>query len=114
MAFNEAIADRIREALLPYSKHIEEKRMFGGVAFMYKNKMSCGVVKDELMIRILEEPYQKEIEGPFTREMDFTKRPMKGFMYVQQEGFKSIKELKSSLYHYANKVVCGELKNLFK
>ena len=93
MAFNEQLSDRIREALLPYSKHIEEKRMFGGIAFMYKNKMSCGVVKNELMIRILEEPYQKEIEGPFTREMDFTKRPMKGFMYVHPDGFKTKAQL---------------------
>ena len=97
MAYNEKIAGRIREALLPHSKHIEEKKMFGGIAFMYKNKMSCGVVKDELMIRILEDHYQKEIEGPFTREMDFTKRPMKGFMYVHPDGFKTKKQLEKWL-----------------
>jgi len=93
MAFNEIIADRVREALLPYSLHVVEKRMFGGVAFMYRNKMSCGVVKDELMVRILDEHYQFEIESPFTREMDFTKRPMKEFMFVHPDGFKTKKQL---------------------
>lgn len=93
MPYNESLANRIREAFLPYQNHIEEKNMFGGLTFMYKKKMSCGIVKDELMVRIINERLEELLELPYVREMDFTKRPMKGFVFVEEPAFKSDKDL---------------------
>ena len=90
MAFNEKLADRIREALVNVPK-VEEKFMFGGVCFMVNGKMCVGVVKDEMMCRI--DPALDEIvlEKTGCRPMDFTKRPMKGYVYISDEGMKSKK-----------------------
>ena len=89
MAYNEELALCIRATLKPLSKNIEEKRMFGGLAFMYKGKMSCGVVKDDLMIRIVEEKYETGLKSNDTREMDFTGRPMKNFLYVRSDAIQT-------------------------
>ncbi|MEQ9304273.1 MAG: TfoX/Sxy family protein [Marinoscillum sp.] len=87
MAFNEGLADRIRRELpheeLPF---FTEKKMFGGLAFMYKNKMCVGVVKDDLMVRVTEAKMATCLAKPFVREMDFTNRPMKEFVFVSSEG----------------------------
>ena len=93
MAYNEDLARRISEALQPHGKEITEKKMFGGVAFMYKGKMCCGVVKDELMLRVVSEKYGDALKQPHTRAMDFTGKPMKDFLYIEPEGFKSDKQL---------------------
>jgi TfoX/Sxy family transcriptional regulator of competence genes len=90
MAFNEKLADRIREALVHLPK-VEEKHMFGGVCFMLNGKMCIGVVKDEMMCRI--DPALDEIvlEKTGCRPMDFSGRPMKGYVYVSEEGIKGKK-----------------------
>ena len=89
MAFNENLANRLREAFLPYQNEVVEKNMFGGLTFMYKGKMCCGIVKDELMTRVVDEKLEDILEQPYARPMDFTKRPMKGFIFVEEEAFKS-------------------------
>jgi TfoX/Sxy family transcriptional regulator of competence genes len=89
MAYNEELAHRIRQNLLGFSKGMEEKRMFGGIAFLYKGKMCCGVVKDNLMIRVISDKYEKTLENPYARPMDFTGKPMKEFLYVDPSGFES-------------------------
>lgn len=73
-----------------------EKRMFGGLAFLYKGKMSVGIIKDDLVVRVISEKMDAEMKKTFVRAMDFTKRPMKEFIYVSPEGIKD--EL--SLLHY--------------
>ncbi len=95
MAYNESLANRLREAFLPYHTDVEEKNMFGGLTFMYKGKMSCGIVKDELMVRVIDEKLEEVLERPYVREMDFTKRPMKGFIFVEEDAFKSDMDLKN-------------------
>lgn len=94
MAFNEVLADRIRQLIsheeLP---QFTEKKMFGGIAFMYKNKMAVGVVKDDLMVRILQDKMEKTLKKNGVREMDFTKRPMKEFIFVDETGYNSDKTL---------------------
>lgn len=52
MAYNENLANRIRLSLVPYSEHISEKKMMGGLTFMFHGKMCCGIVKDDLMVRV--------------------------------------------------------------
>jgi TfoX/Sxy family transcriptional regulator of competence genes len=90
MAYDENLAARMREALQDAPKVIE-KNMFGGVCFMVNDKMCMGVVKDEMMCRIDPEKEAEALEKPGCRPMDFTGRPMKGYVYVSYEGMKTKK-----------------------
>ncbi len=91
MAYNERLADRIRARLAEIPR-VQEKFMFGGVCFMVKGKMCIGIVKDEMMCRIGPEAYETALEKIGCREMIFTGKPMKGYVYVSEEGMKSKKE----------------------
>ena len=90
MAFDEKLVDRIRESLFDIKK-VEEKNMFGGVCFMVNGKMCIGVVKDEMMCRI--DPAKDEfvLEKTGCRRMDFTGKPMKGYVFISDEGMKTKK-----------------------
>jgi TfoX/Sxy family transcriptional regulator of competence genes len=91
MAYNEKLSNKIREALADLPK-VEEKYMFGGVCYMLNGKMCIGVVKDEMMCRIDPEIYQEALEKTGCREMVFTGKPMKGYVYVAAEGMKTKKQ----------------------
>ena len=92
MAYDETLAQRIRELLA--DKHsVVEKRMFGGIAFMLHGNMSCGIVKDQLMVRVGPERHAEALAQPHARPMDFTGRPMKGMVYVGPEGLRSDADL---------------------
>lgn len=82
MAYNELLARELRNLLIPYGEKIQEKKMFGGISFLYKGKMSIGIVKNELAVRVIASKIQTELEKPNVRAMDFTKRAMKEFIYV--------------------------------
>jgi hypothetical protein len=88
MAYSIKLADRIRKKVekLP---NIEEKEMMGGLTFMYNDKMCMGVIGGEMMCRI--DPTQQELAltKAGNRVMDFTRRPMKGYLMVNGEGIKS-------------------------
>ena len=60
---------------------------------MLDGKMCCGIVKDDLMLRVLDEKYESVLEMPHAREMDFTKRQMKGFVYVDEAGWETDAQL---------------------
>lgn len=91
MAYNEKLADRIRERLADIPK-VEEKFMFGGVCYMLNDKMCVGVVKDEMMCRIDPDLYEQALEKHGCREMVFTHKPMKGYVFVSEEGMQTQKE----------------------
>jgi len=91
MAFNEQLNDRIREAIADYP-NVEEKYMFGGSCFMLNGKMCVGVVKNEMMCRIDPDVYEEALQRKGCREMDFTGKPMKGYVYVNADGLKSKKD----------------------
>ena len=91
MAYDENLADRIRERLANLAV-IEEKEMMGGVAFMVNDKMCVGVIKDEMMCRIDPGFHETAVEITGCRTMDFTKRPMKGWVMVDQSGMRTPKE----------------------
>jgi TfoX/Sxy family transcriptional regulator of competence genes len=93
MAYNEQLAERIRE-IVSETDGVTEKKMFGGVAFILREKMFAGVVKDDLMIRCLAERYDELLEKPGCRPMDFTGKPMRGFLFVALEDLKTTKQLK--------------------
>ena len=86
MAYDNGVAQRIRE-YLEGREGIEEKEMFGGVAFMLNGNMCCGVVKDSMMVRVGPDDYEASLALPHARKMDFTGKPLPGFVYVEPEGF---------------------------
>ena len=98
MAYNEQTAARVRQHLKPFSEHITEKKMFGGLSFLFKGKMSVGIVKDDLCVRVLEPRDKEELEKSHVRPMDFTGKPMKEMVFVAPDGFQS----ESDLAHYVN------------
>jgi TfoX/Sxy family transcriptional regulator of competence genes len=85
MAYSETLAKRVRNALAEQPE-VEEKKMMGGLTFMVKGKMCVGIVRDELMARIDPEVYESALSRQGCREMDFTGRPMKGFVFISPEG----------------------------
>lgn len=88
MAYSIELANRIRQKLAELP-NIEEKEMMGGLTFMYNNKMCVGIIKDELMCRIDPLIQNDCIEKIGCRVMDFTKRPMKGYIMVNEIGMQS-------------------------
>ena len=91
MAYDEKLADRIRERLanLPV---IEEKEMMGGLTFMVNDKMCIGVIQDEMMCRIDPEFHETAIKMTGCRTMDFTKRPMRGYVMIDNNGMRTPNE----------------------
>lgn len=86
MAYDLALADRIREHTQSDDR-FTEKKMFGGICFLLHGKMALGIVNDMLMIRCRPENYKDFLQKPFVREMDFTGKPLKGFLYIEPEGY---------------------------
>jgi TfoX/Sxy family transcriptional regulator of competence genes len=91
MAYDKTLADRVRQrfAELP---GVEEKEMMGGLVFMYNDKMCAGIIKDELMCRIDPDFHETAVEKNGCRTMDFTKRPMKGYILIDNTGMRSKSE----------------------
>ena len=86
MPFDETIAQRIRD-ILAEACPAKERRMFGGLAFMVNGHMCCGVVGEEIVVRVGAEEHDEALSQPHARAMDFTGRPMKGFVYVGPAGY---------------------------
>ena len=93
MAYNEELATRLRQHLEPFGSDITEKKMFGGLCYLYKGKMCVGIIKDELCVRIISPKDQEELKKEFVRPMDFTGKPLKEFVYVSADGFQAETEL---------------------
>lgn len=99
MAYDEYLGDRIRQILKVKKIHFDELKMMGGLCFKVDNKMLCGIHIDKkygdslLMARIGEDAYGHEIKKEHTLPMDFTGRPMKGYVFVTPLGFDSDEDL---------------------
>ncbi len=93
MAYDEILADRLRDCFAG-QKDIAEKKMFGGLAIMLSGNMCCGVTDDRLMARVGPDHYQEALARPHASEMDFTGKPLKGFVYVAAEGIATGKALR--------------------
>src|SRR2546428_9318657 len=93
MAYDEALADRIRRAVGP-RPDVTEKKMFGGLAFVLDGKMFCGIVKDDLMVRVGPERYGAALAEDHVRPMDFTGKPMNGYVFVGPSGCRTEKAIK--------------------
>jgi len=87
MAYDDTLADRVREALSG-ELGLTERRMFGGLAFMLDGHMCCGVVDSDLMLRLGPEGADDALERPHVRPMDFTGRPMSTMVFVEPAGLR--------------------------
>lgn len=85
MAYSELLAQRVRDALAGQAG-VTEKKMFGGIAFMLQGNMCCGVMKDELMVRVGPEAHAGAMAQPNTREFAMSGRPMPGWILVTPDG----------------------------
>lgn len=85
MPYDEALADRVRDVLAP-TADVTEVRMFGGLAFLVRGHMVCGVTHDDLMLRLGPEGASAALARPHVRPMDFTGRPMSSMVYVGPAG----------------------------
>ena len=92
MAYDEGLADRIRDQL-SHHDGLVEKKMFGGISFLLRGNMCCGVIKEDMCARVGPERFEEYLALPHARLMDFTKRPMKGWLYVSPEGLEDEAEL---------------------
>lgn len=88
MAYDEGLADRIRTTLGPTGR-FSERKMFGGLCFMVNGNMCCGIVGNDLMLRLTPEAVSAALRLPHTRPMDFTGKPMKSMIYVDAVGLDS-------------------------
>ena len=91
MAYNLKLAERIRYQLdgMPYV----EKKMFGGVGYLLHGNMACGVIKDDLIVRVDPEKHAALLKKPHARPFDMTGRPMKGWLVVAADGLKTSRQL---------------------
>lgn len=85
MAYSQLLADRVRAALKP-QRGVREKKMFGGLAFMLRGHMCCGVLGEDLVVRVGPAAYEKALARAHARPMDFTHKPMRGYVYVALKG----------------------------
>ena len=102
MAYDELLADRIRNTLADKKVDAREMKMMGGLCFMLNEKMCCGILFDKiknldlLMARIGEDAATNNMSRKGCHPMDFTGRPMKGYVFVDPEGF----DLDEDLEHW--------------
>lgn len=94
MAYSEDLAARVRTVVAEQDEVVERK-MFGGLAFMVNGHMCCGVIGDELMLRVGAEAYPETLALEHAREMDFTGRPLTGMVYVAAPGIAPDPELRA-------------------
>jgi len=96
MAYDEVLAKRMGNMIIDMRlPAVDEKKMFGGVAFMINGNLACGVHKDRLISRVGPERYAESLAKPFAGVFDITGRPMKGWVMVSAGGFEKDTDLKT-------------------
>ena len=96
MAYDEQLANRIRRAF-GTRNDITERKMFGGLAFLCLGRMCCGIVGSDLMVRIPDDEFDAVMRRRYVRPMDFTGKPLTGFVYVSPPGFRTLAALRGWL-----------------
>jgi TfoX/Sxy family transcriptional regulator of competence genes len=96
MAYDEAVADRVRKAVAAHDG-LSERKMFGGLCLMLGGNMFAGIIGDELMLRVGAERFEELLAKPGARPMDFTGRPMNGYLYISPHAIATDKDLSTWL-----------------
>ncbi len=94
MPYDEQLVERVRVVFVK-KRNVAERKMFGGLTFMVRGNMACGVAGDHLMVRVGPDAYDDALSQPHARMMDFTGRPMKGMVFVEPAGLKKDASLKA-------------------
>ncbi len=97
MVYEEEMADRVRRQFQQLNVAWDEKKMMGGLCFMVDDKMCIGVSEDRLMVRLDPADYEAALQKPGAEPMDFTGRPMRGFVWVFEEGMRTSTDLGASV-----------------
>ncbi len=96
MAYDDKLANRIRQVLAARGD-VAERKIFGGLAFLLQGCMCCGIVGNDLMVRVSADEFDAVIRGRHVRPMDFTGKPLRGFVYVSPPGFRTAAALRTWL-----------------
>lgn len=92
MAYDEGLAERVRE-LLENEPGFQERKMFGGLGFLVRGNMACGIIKEDLIVRVGAERYEDALKRSHVRKFDITGKPLKGWVMVSPEGHEADEEL---------------------
>ncbi len=93
MPYDEKLAERVRRAFEKRPRRVVEQKMFGGVCFMVSESMCCGVLADELIVRVGKEGQPAALAKPHVRPFDFTGRPSAGMVYVGADAIRTARQL---------------------
>ena len=93
MAYDERLARRIRNALAG-NRAVTERKMFGGIAFLRKGLMFVGILDYSLMARVGKENHADSLSRKHVREMDFTGKPMQGYVFIDSPGIRTEAQLR--------------------
>ena len=89
MAYDDELAEMVRQAIsradIRDDEWIDERRMFGGLALLVNGKMCCGVIGSDLVARVVDADVDSSLKMPHIRPMDFTGKPMRGWLYVSRD-----------------------------
>jgi hypothetical protein len=92
MAYDEGLAQRVRE-IMEERPDFLEKKLFGGLCFLLGGNMACGIVRDELIVRVGPDAYEASLIRPHVRKFDLTGKAMRGWVMVSSEGYESDEDL---------------------
>ena len=92
MPYNKEIDRRITRVTADWG-NTDRKKMFGGVCHLISGNMFCGVFKDFLILRLGEENARHALTQPFVRPFDITGKPMKGWVMVEENGFREDRQM---------------------
>ena len=96
MAYDEDVANRVRQAVAAH-EGLSERKMFGGLCLMLNGNMFAGIIGGELMLRVGPHRFEELLAKPGARPMDFTGRPMNGYLYVSPVAFSTAEDLSTWL-----------------
>lgn len=94
VAYDEKLTGRVRKTLGDASS-VTKRKELGGIAFMVRGNMCCGIIDDRLMVRVGPEAYEKSLTLSHAAAMDYTGKPMRGFVYVSPNGIKDARQLRA-------------------
>ena len=92
MSYDKGLAQRVRE-IVEEEPGYDEKKMFGGICFLIDGNMACGILHDDIIIRVGIDNYEESLRLPNTRIFDITGKPMRGWVLVSSEGHESDEDL---------------------
>ena len=96
MAYDEGLSFRVEE-ILADTPEIIAKKMFGGIGYLFRGNMTCGVIQNALIVRLSQQDYQTALQKPNTRKFEMTGREMRGWLLVDPDGTSDDNDLKNCI-----------------